>query len=89
MKDTDVERERSEFAGEFTEDGITVVLDIFRTPGSQDGWSLEVIDQEAGSTIWDEPFATEREAFEEFLATVQRDGIRAFRDDPEPGSALQ
>ncbi|MGV8937543.1 MAG: hypothetical protein ACOH2J_10500 [Allorhizobium sp.] len=89
MTDKDAERERSEFSGEFTEDGITVVLDIFRTPGSQDSWSMEVIDQEAGSTVWEEPFATDMEAFEEFLATIQRDGIGAFCDDPDPGSAVQ
>ena len=87
MKDSELEH--SEFAGEFTEDGVTVLLDIFRPAGSQGGWSMEVIDPQQGSTIWDEPFATDREAFEEFLATLQRDGIRSFVDQPEPGTAIQ
>ncbi len=85
----DEELEHSEFAGEFTEDGVTVLLDIFRPAGSQGGWSMEVIDAQQGSTIWDEPFATDLQAFEEFLATLQRDGIRSFVDEPEPGTAIQ
>ncbi len=75
--------EHSDFAGEFTDDGVTVLVDIFRKAGSTDGWTLEVIDQEEGLTVWEEPFPTDKEAFEEFLATVERDGIRSFLEEPE------
>ncbi|KQY19579.1 hypothetical protein [Rhizobium sp. Root482] len=75
--------EHSDFAGEFTDDDVTVLVDIFRKQGSSDGWTMEVIDQDEGLTVWEEPFATDKEAFEEFLATVERDGIRTFLEEPE------
>lgn len=75
--------EHSELAGEFTDDGVTVLVDIFRKAGSQEDWMLEVITEEEDVTSWDEPFATDREAFDEFLATVERDGIRSFFGDEE------
>ncbi|CAN7454174.1 hypothetical protein LJR235_002935 [Pararhizobium sp. LjRoot235] len=80
--------EHSDFAGEFTDDGVTVLVDIFRDAGSNDGWTMEVIDQDEGLTVWEEPFPTDKEAFEEFLATVERDGIRSFLEDPEPEASV-
>lgn len=76
--------EHSELSGEFTEDGVTVLVDIFRPAGSNNDWRLEVITQEEDLIEWEEPFATDREAFDEFLATVARDGIRSFLDDADP-----
>lgn len=76
--------EHSELSGEFTDDGITVLVDIFRLAGSQEDWKMEVVDQDEGLTVWEEPFATDRDAFDEFLATVERDGIRSFLDDVDP-----
>ena len=76
--------EHSELAGEFTEDGITVLVDIFRTSGSNEDWTMEVVTQAEDLIRWDEPFATDREAFDEFLAVVAKDGIRSFLEDEEP-----
>ncbi|OWV70414.1 hypothetical protein ATY77_16745 [Rhizobium sp. R634] len=76
--------EHSELAGEFTEDGVTVLVDIFRTSGSNEDWTMEVVTQAEDLIRWDEPFATDREAFDEFLAVVARDGIRSFLEDEEP-----
>ncbi|EJT06493.1 hypothetical protein [Rhizobium sp. CCGE 510] len=76
--------EHSELAGEFTDDGITVLVDIFRTAGSNEDWTMEVVTQGEDLIRWDEPFATDREAFDEFLATVARDGLRSFLEDDEP-----
>ena len=88
MNDNDAKLEHSDFSGEFTDDGVTVLVDIFRAAGSSDGWSMEVIDQEEGLTVWEDPFPTDKEAFEEFLATVERDGIHSFLEDPEPEPPL-
>ncbi|MDI7863629.1 hypothetical protein MRS76_16860 [Rhizobiaceae bacterium n13] len=74
--------EHSDFSGEFTEDDIVVRLDIYRVAGSESGWTLEVIDETGASTVWDDTFTTDREAFEEFLATIQREGIETFLDEP-------
>lgn len=41
-----------------------------------------MLDEEGNTTIWNDTFAADRDAFEEFLATVQRDGIRSFLDEP-------
>ncbi len=70
--------EHSELAGEFTDDGITVLVDIFRPAGADGGWSLEVISEDDDVTTWEETFPTDEEAFSEFLATVAQDGIRSF-----------
>jgi hypothetical protein len=75
--------EHSELAGEFSEDGVTVLVDIFRTAGSNEDWTMEVVTQDEDLIRWDEPFATDRDAFDEFLATVARDGIRSFLDDAD------
>ncbi|ANK89164.1 MULTISPECIES: hypothetical protein [unclassified Rhizobium] len=76
--------EHSELAGEFTDDGVTVLVDIFRTSGSNEDWTMEVVTQAEDLIRWEEPFVTDREAFDEFLAVVERDGIRSFLDDEEP-----
>lgn len=76
--------EHSELAGEFTDDGITVLVDIFRTSGSNEDWTMEVVTQAEDLIRWDEPFTTDRDAFDEFLAVVARDGIRSFLEDEEP-----
>jgi hypothetical protein len=75
--------EHSEFAGEFEDDGVTVLVDIFRPVGTQGDWQLEVVSQDDYVTSWDEPFDTDRDAWEEFLATVERDGIRSFMEEGE------
>ncbi|WP_210104090.1 hypothetical protein [Neorhizobium galegae] len=79
--------EHSEFSGEFEDDGITVLVDIFRPAGTQQDWQMEVVSQDDDVTSWDEPFATDRDAWEEFLATVERDGIRSFLDADEPSGS--
>ncbi|MBY3369897.1 hypothetical protein [Rhizobium laguerreae] len=76
--------EHSDLAGEFTDDGITVLVDIFRTSGSNEDWTMEVVTQAEDLIRWDEPFATDRDAFDEFLAVVARDGIRSFLEEDEP-----
>jgi len=77
MTDTEQQYEFSEFSGQFVDDGVVVVIGIYRPAGTNADWTLEVVDQEGYTTIWDDSFATDREAFEEFLATIQRDGIRS------------
>lgn len=74
--------EHSDFSGEFIEDDVVVRIDIYRVAGSADGWTLEVIDHTGASSVWDDAFATDQAAYEEFLATVQRDGIETFLDEP-------
>jgi hypothetical protein len=47
-------------------------------------WSMEVISENDDVTSWDEGFPTDRDAWEEFLATTERDGIRTYLEDEDP-----
>ncbi|GCA51762.1 MULTISPECIES: hypothetical protein [Sinorhizobium] len=80
MTENEQQYEFSEFSGEFVDDDIMVTIGIYRPAGTNADWTLEVVDQEGYSTVWDDLFATDRDAFQEFLATVHRDGIRSFLD---------
>ncbi|PDT46659.1 hypothetical protein CO661_17275 [Sinorhizobium fredii] len=82
MSESEEQYEFSEFSGEFVEDGVTVILRIYRPVGTNLDWMLEVLDEEGNTTVWEDTFDTDRDAFEEFLATVQRDGIRSFLEEP-------
>jgi hypothetical protein len=75
--------EHSDFSGEFEDGDITVLVDIFRPQDGQRGWTLEVISQKEVVTTWEEPFASDKDAWEEFLATAERDGLASFLGDDD------
>jgi hypothetical protein len=80
----DPQFETSPLNGEYTKDGVTVRLEIYRLPRWSKGWALEVIHHEGGSTIWDGTFASDRDAYREFRMTLATEGISAFLND-SPG----
>jgi hypothetical protein len=83
IDDEDPKIESSPLGGAVTRDGITVRVEIYRLAGSNEGWSLEVINQENGSsTVWDDLFATDRDASAEFSRTLETEGIRSFAERP-------
>ncbi|NOX67912.1 MAG: hypothetical protein GXP15_01885 [Gammaproteobacteria bacterium] len=57
-------------------DGITVKLEIYSSGDSD--WILEVVDEENNSTVWDNPFSTDDEAYQEFQRTLAEDGIESM-----------
>ncbi len=64
-----------------TREGVTVEVHIYR--GEKDpGWILEVVDETAASTVWDERFKTDKAAFDEVMRTIKADGIRSFAEIP-------
>ncbi|MGA1834837.1 MULTISPECIES: hypothetical protein [Rhizobium] len=69
--------EGSELSGRYTENGITVIVEIFRPAGADD-WRMEVISLEDQLTDWNEPFASAHEAWEEFIYVVNTEGIAVF-----------
>ena len=73
----DLEIIESPLSGEFTRDGFTVLVEIYRL-SDRDGWALEVADQDKIWTIWKELFDTDQAAFSEFTRTVDADGISTF-----------
>lgn len=58
-------------------------MDIYGPAGSSGGRTLEVISQDEDVTLWENTFATDQKAWEEFLATAERDGIEPFLFDEE------
>ena len=62
---------------EFTRDGITVEVHIYR--GEEDAsWVLEVVDQANNSFVWDDRFPTDQAAMSEFVASVEREGMKQY-----------
>jgi hypothetical protein len=68
--DNNPEIESSPLCGSVTRDGITVRVEIYRIAGRGGGWSLEVIDREGASTVWDDTFADYR--------ALELEGIRSL-----------
>lgn len=69
--------ERSDLSGRYTDNGITVVVKIFRPSGAND-WRMEVTSLEDQLTDWNEPFGAAHEAWEEFIYVVNTEGIAVF-----------
>jgi uncharacterized protein len=42
------------------------------------GWHLEIEDHLGGSTVWEDPFATDRAALEAALSAIEEDGSESF-----------
>jgi hypothetical protein len=80
--DNDFAIEESPLSQKITRDGITVEVCIYR--GEDDPqWILEVVDQEGASTVWDDRFPSDTEAWEAALLTIEREGINCFLNDPK------
>ena len=80
------EIETSPLSGRLTSKGVTLDVQIYRIAGSNDRWVLEVIDEHDASTVWDDTFATDRDAYAEFYLTLESDGARSFLDEPKLGT---
>jgi hypothetical protein len=78
MHDDDPEIVYSPLCKEVTQDGLIVRVQIYRLKTGHEGWSLEVVDHEDASTVWDDLFATDHEALAEFSRTLEAEGIQSF-----------
>jgi hypothetical protein len=78
MNDNAPKIESSPLCRSVTHDGIAVRVEIYRLAGNDDGWSLKVVNPEGTSTVWDDPFASDIEAFAEFRKTLEAEGVQAF-----------
>jgi len=56
--------------------GKTVEVEIYSS-GKND-WILEIVDEENNSTVWDDPFPTDDEAFQEFQRTLEEEGVESM-----------
>lgn len=67
----------SERTGDYMRDGISIDIQIYRLE-EQDYWTLEVVDSEGGSTVWDDKFATDADAMDEVMRTIKDEGMKVF-----------
>jgi hypothetical protein len=79
--DDDPEIEHSLLSGPVTRDGMTVSVEIYRIHGDDNEWSLEVIDAAGASTVWEDTFTTDREAYEVFQLTLESEGLPGLMDE--------
>ncbi len=61
-------------------DGASVRIEIVRLEGNPD-WSLEVVDQEGTSLVWQEPFETDTAALSEALRAIEEEGGALFQKE--------
>jgi hypothetical protein len=67
----------SSLSGEFRRDGIAVDVQIYRGE-EEPTWILEVVDSANNSYVWNERFGSDQAAMEEFLASVESEGMKQY-----------
>ena len=60
-----------------SECGLDLRIEIYRLENDP-SWSLEVVDQDGTSTVWDDLFDTDQEALDEALKLIREEGAAAF-----------
>ncbi|MGU3360371.1 hypothetical protein ACLBWX_08570 [Methylobacterium sp. M6A4_1b] len=83
MIDEKPNMEFSDLTGRATQDGVTVTVNVYRFAGTQDPWTLEVIDQAGWSTVWSDTFESDEDALDAFTDAVEEGGgMHAFLEPP-------
>jgi len=77
---SDLEIIFSPLSGDFTCDGITVLVEIYRL-SDRDRWSLEVVYQQTSCTLWTHEFPTDQAAFSSFLRVAEIEGLSRFKTE--------
>jgi hypothetical protein len=57
-------------------DGHRLEIHIYRLPESD--WTLEVVDENNNSTVWEDSFATDEAALAEAIGEIKSEGVHAF-----------
>lgn len=70
-----------------TRDGKTVQVAIYED--GEGGWLLEIVDEYFNSTVWNDPFQSDRDALNEALKTIDEEGIESLIDVPSDSPASQ
>lgn len=78
------DREFSDLTGRATQDGVTVTVNVYRFAGTQDAWTLEVIDQAGWSTVWSQTFESDEDALDAFTEAVEEGGGMGAFLEPRP-----
>jgi len=62
-------------------EGHEFQIDIYRIE-TEPKWSIEVVDEEGTSIVWDDLFDTDQAALDEVLKALAEEGLAAFRESP-------
>ena len=60
------------------ENGESVNVLIYRLEDTE--WSLEMVASDGSSTVWEDLFASDKDAPEEALAAIQADGVKSLSE---------
>ncbi len=77
----DIEIIHSPLTQIYSADGHTLSIQIYRSPNTP--WVLEVVDEHGTSTVWDEPFDTDKAAMEAAFLEIEQQGIHHFVTDAQ------
>lgn len=83
MNDNEPTIIHSPLSGKFTRDGVTVDVHIYRLEHEAE-WTLDVVDKEWASTVWEGTFSTDQAAYDQFVSDVEREGLEAVISGSEP-----
>ena len=59
-------------------EGVSFRIEIFRLE-RDDEWTLEVVDEDGTSIVWNDTFKSDAEAFEIAVSTIRTEGAQTFR----------
>ena len=68
----------------FVEDH-SISIEIYKLEGTSE-WSLEVIDDEGTSVVWDDLFGSDADALTMALDTLDEEGLTIFTDNDVPSN---
>ena len=77
----DIEIIHSPLAQTYSAGGHTLRIEIYRSADSL--WILEVVDERGTSTVWDDPFETDKAALEAAFLAIETEGARSFLTDAD------
>lgn len=83
MNDDEPKIIESPLNGRYTRDGITVDVNICRLENETE-WTLEIVDADWNSIVWDDKFPTYQDAYKAFLSDVEREGLVNVMAGMEP-----
>ena len=69
----------SGLSGPVARDNVTVEVNIVRLE-HETTWSLEVVNDAGTSSVWDDLFPSDNDAYDEFLRTAAEEGMQTFLD---------
>ena len=81
MATGDMEIIHSPLAQTYSAGGHTLRIQIYRSADSL--WILEVVDERGTSTVWDDPFETDKAALEAAFLAIETEGIASFLTDAD------